>query len=49
MPTSWGVKFLQNGGTIEEAKDKFLEAFAGKEKIKGNVALNEGLQELIVV
>jgi hypothetical protein len=40
------AKFLQNGGKIEEA----LKVFAAKpiiERLEGNVALNEGLAELI--
>jgi len=38
--------FLQNGGSIEEARKLFGEPF-GVEEMKGNLALNEGLQELI--
>jgi len=41
------VDFLKKGGKITEAVIKWPERFIGQEVVKGNIALNEGLQLLI--
>jgi len=46
-PDSKVATFLQNGGSIEEAIELFSYRYLGQESFEGNVALNEGLQELI--
>jgi hypothetical protein len=41
------AEMLQKGAKIEDVVKQFPEAFIGAEKFDGNVALNEGLGELI--
>lgn len=41
------TKFMKQGGQIEEAINKFSEHFLGLDMWYGNVALNEGLAEII--
>jgi hypothetical protein len=41
------AKALQAGMSVERVKQVFGEVFVGSEVFEGNVALNEGLQELI--
>src|SRR3972149_5091736 len=45
-PTSEIAQFLQNGGTVEQAMGMF-DVAPETETIENNMALNEGLQELI--
>ena len=46
-PTSKVAKALQAGMSTHEAKSLFVSALVGTEVFDANVALNEGLQELI--
>jgi uncharacterized cupin superfamily protein len=41
------ARLLQNGAKVEDVRKQFPDAFLGVEKFEGNLALNEGLQELI--
>ncbi len=46
-PTGEIANLLRKGISLEEAKAKFAKSFAGSDKMEANLALNEGLQELI--
>ena len=46
-PANAMSKALQSGLPMTKALDMFRDAYVGFEEIEGNIALNEGLQELI--
>jgi len=46
-PDGVAEKMLRRGLSVDEVKDILSERYVGQERIQGNVALNEGLQQLI--